>query len=189
MAPSSNLPQLNRDCLKHKGPAVVSVTIIDLAARIDNEDLQVDENSVLVLQNAGSTRRSWNAGVGNVSLVPKKLLQRGVRDMVRFSDARMSGTASWSMCVLHVAPESFVGGPLHLFTTVILSIWTSPARKLELVVDDEELSRRRAAWKPAPPRYERGFGALYAAHVTQADKGCDFDVLEAGAETPEPEIH
>jgi len=120
--------------------------------------------------------------------VPKKLLQRGVRDMVRISDARMSGTA-YGACVLHVAPESFVGGPLAFVHDGDLIDLDVAARKLELVVDDEELSRRRAAWKPAPPRYERGFGALYAAHVTQADKGCDFDVLEAGAETPEPEIH
>jgi len=173
--------------LKHKGPAVVFSDYNDLAARIDNEDLQVDENSVLVLQNAdplgGPGMPEWG-----MLPVPKKLLQRGVRDMVRISDARMSGTA-YGACVLHVAPESFVGGPLAFVHDGDLIDLDVAARKLELVVDDEELSRRRAAWKPAPPRYERGFGALYAAHVTQADKGCDFDVLEAGPETPEPEIH
>ena len=120
--------------------------------------------------------------------VPKKLLQRGVRDMVRISDARMSGTA-YGACVLHVAPESFIGGPLAFVRDGDLIELDVAARKLELAVDDRELSRRREAWKPAPPRYERGFGALYAAHVTQANKGCDFDVLEAGPETPEPEIH
>jgi dihydroxy-acid dehydratase len=173
--------------LKHKGPAVVFSDYNDLAARIDNEDLQVDENSVLVLQNAGPLGGPGMPEWGMLP-VPKKLLQRGVRDMVRISDARMSGTA-YGACVLHVAPESFVGGPLAFVHDGDLIDLDVAARKLELVVDDEELSRRRAAWKPAPPRYERGFGALYSAHVTQADKGCDFDVLEAGPETPEPEIH
>ena len=173
--------------LKHKGPAVVFSDYNDLAARIDNEDLQVDENSVLVLQNAGPLGGPGMPEWGMLP-VPKKLLQRGVRDMVRISDARMSGTA-YGACVLHVAPESFVGGPLAFVQDGDLIDLDVAARKLELVVDDEELSRRRAAWKPAPPRYGRGFGALYAAHVTQADKGCDFDVLEAGPETPEPEIH
>ena len=173
--------------LKHKGPAVVFSDYNDLAERIDNEDLQVDENSVLVLQNAGPLGGPGMPEWGMLP-VPKKLLQRGVRDMVRISDARMSGTA-YGACVLHVAPESFVGGPLAFVHDGDLIDLDVAARKLELVVGDEELSRRRAAWKPGPPRYERGFGALYAAHVTQADKGCDFDVLEAGAETPEPEIH
>ncbi len=173
--------------LKHKGPAVVFSDYNDLAARIDNEDLQVDENSVLVLQNAGPLGGPGMPEWGMLP-VPKKLLQRGVRDMVRISDARMSGTA-YGACVLHVAPESFIGGPLAFVHDGDLIDLDVAARKLQLLVDDEELSRRRAAWKPAPPRYERGFGALYAAHVTQADKGCDFDVLEAGAETPEPEIH
>jgi dihydroxy-acid dehydratase len=173
--------------LKHKGPAVVFSDYNDLAARIDNEDLQVDENSVLVLQNAGPLGGPGMPEWGMLP-VPKKLLQRGVRDMVRISDARMSGTA-YGACVLHVAPESFVGGPLAFVHDGDLIDLDVAARKLELVVDDAELSRRRAAWKPAPPRYERGFGALYSAHVTQADKGCDFDVLEAGPETPEPEIH
>jgi dihydroxy-acid dehydratase len=173
--------------LKHKGPAVVFSDYNDLAARIDNEDLQVDENSVLVLQNAGPLGGPGMPEWGMLP-VPKKLLQRGVRDMVRISDARMSGTA-YGACVLHVAPESFIGGPLAFVHDGDLIDLDVAARKLELVIDDEELSRRRAAWKPAPPRYERGFGAMYATHVTQADKGCDFDVLEAGPETPEPEIH
>jgi len=173
--------------LKHKGPAVVFRDYNDLAARIDNEDLPVDENSVLVLQNAGPLGGPGMPEWGMLP-IPKKLLQRGVRDMVRISDARMSGTA-YGACVLHVAPESLVGGPLAFVHDGDLIELDVAARRLELVVDDEELSRRRADWKPAPPRYERGFGALYAAHVTQADKGCDFDVLEAGPETPEPEIH
>ena len=108
--------------------------------------------------------------------------------MVRISDARMSGTA-YGACVLHVSPESFIGGPLALVREGEVIELDVAVRKLELLVDELELERRRANWKAQPPRYERGFGALYAAHVTQAHKGCDFDVLEAGPETPEPEIH
>jgi dihydroxy-acid dehydratase len=173
--------------LKHKGRAVVFNDYNDLAGRIDNEDLLVDENSVLVLQNAGPLGGPGMPEWGMLP-IPQKLLQRGIRDMVRISDARMSGTA-YGACVLHVAPESFIGGPLAFVRDGDLIELDVAARKLELAVDDRELSRRREAWKPAPPRYERGFGALYSAHVTQADKGCDFDVLEAGSDTPEPEIH
>jgi dihydroxyacid dehydratase/phosphogluconate dehydratase len=103
--------------------------------------------------------------------IPRKLLAEGVRDMVRISDARMSGT-SYGACVLHVSPESFIGGPLALVRDGDLIELDVAARKLELRVDDNELAQRRANWKPRPPHYERGFGALYAAHVTQADKGC-----------------
>jgi dihydroxy-acid dehydratase len=173
--------------LKHKGPAIVFTDYNDLAARIDDEHLAVDENSVLVLQNAGPLGGPGMPEWGMLP-IPKKLLQRGVRDMVRISDARMSGTA-YGACVLHVAPESFVGGPLAFVRDGDFIELDVTARKLELHVDDVELSKRREAWKPAPPKYERGFGALYAAHVTQANKGCDFDVLESGPETPEPEIH
>jgi dihydroxy-acid dehydratase len=108
--------------------------------------------------------------------------------MVRISDARMSGTA-YGACVLHVAPESFVGGPLALVRDGDLIELDVANRKLDLQVSDDELSRRRSEWHPLPPRYERGFGALYAAHVTQADQGCDFDFLHAGGITGEPEIH
>jgi dihydroxy-acid dehydratase len=173
--------------LKHKGRAVVFKDYNDLAARIDDENLKVDEDSVLVLQNAGPLGGPGMPEWGMLP-IPQKLLRKGVRDMVRISDARMSGTA-YGACVLHVSPESYVGGPLAFVCDDDLIELDVSGRKLELLVDDEEISRRRDAWKPAPPRYERGFGALYAAHVTQADKGCDFDVLEAGAETAEPEIH
>ena len=108
--------------------------------------------------------------------------------MVRISDARMSGT-SYGACVLHVSPESFIGGPLALVQNDDLIELDVPARRLDLIVDDEELTRRRAVWQPQPAKYERGFGALYSSHVLQADQGCDFDFLLAGAETPEPEIH
>jgi dihydroxy-acid dehydratase len=173
--------------LKHKGRAVVFKDYNDLAARIDDENLDVDTSSVLVLQNAGPLGGPGMPEWGMLP-IPSKLLRQGVRDMVRISDARMSGTA-YGACVLHVSPESYVGGPLALVRDGDVIELDVAARKLELLVDEGELLRRRAEWKPAPPHYERGFGALYAAHVTQADKGCDFDLLEAGAETAEPEIH
>jgi dihydroxy-acid dehydratase len=108
--------------------------------------------------------------------------------MVRISDARMSGT-SYGTCVLHVAPEAYVGGPLAFVQDGDLIELDVAARKLELKVSDEELAKRRAAWKPPEPRFTRGYGALFAKHITQADKGCDFDFLHAGGATPDPEIH
>jgi dihydroxy-acid dehydratase len=173
--------------LKHSGPAVVFKDYNDLAARIDDEQLLVDQNSVLVLQNAGPLGGPGMPEWGMLP-IPRKLLRQGVRDMVRVSDARMSGTA-YGACVLHVSPEAFVGGPLALVRDGDIIELDVAARKLEVHLEEKELNQRRAAWKPKPPHYERGFGALYAAHVTQADKGCDFDLLQAGPETPEPEIH
>jgi dihydroxy-acid dehydratase len=173
--------------LKHTGQAVVFKNYNDLAARINDDNLEVDQDSVLVLQNAGPLGGPGMPEWGMLP-IPRKLLQQGVRDMVRISDARMSGTA-YGACVLHVAPESFVGGPLALVRDGDVIELDVDARKLHLQVSDEELASRRAQWKPGPAHYERGFGALYAAHVMQADQGCDFDLLQAGAETPEPEIH
>ena len=172
--------------LQHSGPAVVFRDYQDMTARIDDEDLVVDENSVLVLQNAGPLGGPGMPEWGMLP-IPKKLLTKGVRDMVRISDARMSGT-SYGACVLHVAPESFAGGPLAFVRDGDLIELDVTNRKLNLCVEDREMARRRAAWQPEPPRYTRGFGALYAAHVTQADQGCDFDFLHAGGETGEPEI-
>lgn len=177
----------DRRLLKHKGPAVVFKDYNDLAARVDDENLTVDENSVLVLQNAGPLGGPGMPEWGMLP-IPAKLLRKGIRDMVRISDARMSGTA-YGACVLHVAPESFIGGPLAFVRDGDEIELDVARRKLDLLVTEEELQRRRSSWKPAPPHYTRGFGALYAAHVTQANKGCDFDLLEAGADTPEPEIH
>jgi dihydroxy-acid dehydratase len=173
--------------LKHTGRAVVFRDYNDLAARIDSEALDVDEESVLLLQNAGPLGGPGMPEWGMLP-IPRKLLRQGVRDMVRISDARMSGTA-YGACVLHVSPESFVGGPLAFVHDGDLIELDVASRKLNLQVSDDELARRRSAWKPQPPPYQRGFGALYAAHVTQADRGCDFDILEAGMETSEPEIH
>jgi dihydroxy-acid dehydratase len=120
--------------------------------------------------------------------IPKKLLQQGVRDMLRISDARMSGT-SYGACVLHVAPEAHIGGPLAFVQDGDLIELDVVARKLSLQVSDEELARRRAAWIAPKPHYTRGFGTIYLKHVKQANEGCDFDFLEEGAETLDPEIH
>ena len=120
--------------------------------------------------------------------IPKKLLAKGVRDMVRISDARMSGT-SYGACVLHVSPESHRGGPLALVRTGDKISLDVPARRLDLLVGAEELERRRAGWCAPAKKYERGYGALFSRHVTSPDKGCDFDFLERGPPTPEPEIY
>ena len=172
---------------QHTGAAVVFADYNDLAARIDDPDLPVTKDSVLVLQNAGPQGAPGMPEWGQLP-IPKKILAQGVRDMVRISDARMSGTA-YGACVLHVAPESFVGGPLALVQDGDLIELDIPSRKLNLKVSEAELARRRIAWKRPPPRYERGFGALYQQHITQADQGCDFDFLEGIAPTVEPEIH
>ena len=173
--------------LRHTGRAVVFKNYNDLAARVNDEDLIVEETSVLVLQNAGPLGGPGMPEWGMLP-IPQKLLRRGVRDMVRISDARMSGT-SYGACVLHVSPESYIGGPLAFVRDGDLIELDVSDRKLHLQVSEEEVAKRRAAWKPPTPRYVRGFGALYAGHVTQAHEGCDFDFLHAGAETSEPEIH
>ena len=158
----------------------------DLYARVDDPALVVDEHSVLVLQNAGPQGGPGMPEWGQLP-IPKKLLQKGVRDMVRISDARMSGT-SYGACVLHVAPESYIGGPLALVRDGDLIELDVAARKLELKVNADELAKRKAAWKQPPPHYTRGYGAIYSQHITQANKGCDLDVLHHGDPTPDPEV-
>ena len=173
--------------LKHTGKAVVFEDYNDMAARIDAETLEVDPGSVLVLRNAGPLGGPGMPEWGMLP-IPKKLLKQGVRDMVRISDARMSGT-SYGCCVLHVAPESFIGGPLALVRSGDLIELDVSARRLDLKVSEDELARRRAAWHRPPPKYQRGFGALFQDHISQANEGCDFRFLEGTAPTPEPEIH
>ncbi|HSU63589.1 MAG TPA: L-arabinonate dehydratase [Burkholderiales bacterium] len=173
--------------LKHVGKAVVFDDYNDMAARIDRDDLEADADSVLVLRNAGPLGGPGMPEWGMLP-VPKKLLKQGVRDMVRVSDARMSGT-SYGTCVLHVAPESFVGGPLALVRNGDLIELDVERRILNLKVTDEELGKRKAAWKPAARKYARGYGAVFSQHIRQADEGCDFDFLEGTAPIPEPEIH
>jgi dihydroxy-acid dehydratase len=172
---------------KHTGPAVAFADYNDMAARIDDPALPVTADSVIVLKNAGPLGAPGMPEWGQLP-IPKKLLAQGVRDMVRVSDARMSGT-SYGACVLHVAPESYIGGPLAFVQDGDLIELDVANRKLELKVSDAELAKRRAAWKMPPPRFQRGFGALYQQHITQADQGCDFDFLEGTAPTPDPEIH
>jgi dihydroxy-acid dehydratase len=181
--PPAAEPRLHR----HSGSAVVFADYNDMAERVDDPDLAVDEDSVLVLQNAGPLGAPGMPEWGQLP-IPKKLLEKGVRDMVRISDARMSGT-SYGACVLHVAPESYVGGPLAFVRDGDIIELDVPARRLTLAVSDEELAKRRAEWRQPAPRYGRGYGALYLQHITQANEGCDFDFLEAGVPTPEPEIH
>ena len=158
-----------------------------MESRMNRDDLDVTEDSVLVLQNAGPLGGPAMPEWGNLP-IPKKMLDRGVRDMVRISDARMSGTA-YGTCVLHVSPESFIGGPLALVRDGDRIQLNAARHSLNLLVSDEELSARRKAWIKPAPRYSRGYGALYSDHVTQAHQGCDFDFLEREGETPEPEIH
>jgi dihydroxy-acid dehydratase len=173
--------------LRHTGPAVVFDDYDDLARRVNDPSLDVDESSVLVLRGAGPLGAPGMPEWGMLP-IPEKLLRKGVRDMVRISDARMSGTA-YGTCVLHVAPESHAGGPLALVRTGDPIELDVPNRRLELLVDEAELERRRAAWKPPEPYYGRGYGAIFARHVTQANEGCDFDFLAKGSPIPEPEIH
>jgi dihydroxy-acid dehydratase len=175
------------ELLKHAGKAVVFEDYNDMAARIDRDDLDCDAGSVLVLRNAGPLGGPGMPEWGMLP-VPKKLLKQGVRDMVRVSDARMSGT-SYGTCVLHVAPESYVGGPLALVKNGDLIELDVEKRTLTLRVEENELKKRKAAWTAPKPRYERGYGAIFAQHVRQADEGCDFDFLEGTAPVPEPEIH
>ncbi|MEC5397824.1 L-arabinonate dehydratase [Uliginosibacterium sp. H1] len=172
--------------LRHTGRALVFDTRADMAARIDDPDLDVDADSVLVLRNAGPQGAPGMPEWGQLP-IPKKLLAAGVRDMLRISDARMSGT-SYGACVLHVAPESHIGGPLALVRDGDLIAIDVEARRLDLLVDEDELAARRAAWQRPAPHYRRGWGRLFIEHVTQANEGCDFDFLEGDAPTDEPDI-
>ncbi|TXL81851.1 dihydroxy-acid dehydratase [Vineibacter terrae] len=183
--PAAADPRLHR----HVGPALVFDDYNDMAARIDDPALDVTADTVLVLKQAGPLGGPGMPEWGMLP-IPQKLLKQGVRDMVRISDGRMSGT-SYGACVLHVTPESHVGGPLALVRTGDLIALDVEKRSLDMQVSDAELARRRAAWKARPVIYERGYGWLFARHVQQADKGCDFDFLrrDAGAPVPEPEIH
>ncbi len=171
--PSAATPEL----LRHRGPAVVFENIEDLHARID--DLDADESSVLVLKGCGPRGYPGMPEVGNLPL-PRKLLARGITDMVRISDARMSGTG-YGTVVLHVAPEAAVGGPLALVRDGDVIDLDVAARRLCLDVADDELERRRAAWTPPPPNHDRGYARLYVDHVLQADRGVDFDFLVGGS--------
>ncbi|HEY8455520.1 MAG TPA: L-arabinonate dehydratase [Actinopolymorphaceae bacterium] len=174
-------PRLHR----HTGPAVVFENYRDMQERINDESLPITPDSVLVLRGSGPKGGPGMPEYG-MAPIPDRLLKHGVRDMLRISDARMSGT-SYGACVLHVSPESHVGGPLALIRDGDLITLDVPARRLDVALSDAELAERRASWTPPPPAYVRGYGAIYLDHITQAEAGCDFDVLAREGSTPEPE--
>ena len=173
--------------LRHRGKALAFENYDAMAAAVDRDDLDVTPDHVLVLKNGGPKGGPGMPEWGQLP-IPKKLLKAGVKDMLRISDARMSGT-SYGACILHVTPESFVGGPLAFVQTGDEIEVDVAARKIHLHVGDEELTRRRAAWKQPAPHYPRGYGAMYSQHIGQADEGCDFDFLQGRAAIAEPEIH
>ena len=177
----------NPKFFKHRGRALVFESNAQMIAEIHQPDLDVDENTVLVLKHGGPVGAPGMPEWGNLP-IPKKLLQQGVRDMLRISDARMSGT-HFGSCVVHVSPEAAVGGPLALVQTGDMIALDIEARSLNLEISDDEFVRRRAAWKPPARVYERGFTRLYIEHATQAHQGCDFDFLMGNAATPEPPIY
>jgi dihydroxy-acid dehydratase len=182
--PSACAPQY----LRHTGPALVFDSYPEMKAAVEDENLEVTADHVLVLRNAGPQGGPGMPEWGMLP-IPLKLVKQGVRDMVRLSDARMSGT-SYGACILHAAPEAYVGGPLALVKTGDLITVDVPARRLHLEVSDAELAARRAAWTPPPPRFQRGYGWMFSRHILQADQGCDFDYLETafGAPVGEPDI-
>jgi dihydroxy-acid dehydratase len=173
----------------HQGPALVFDSYPEMKKAIDDEDLAITPDHVLVLRNAGPQGGPGFPEWGMLP-IPKALIKQGHRDMLRISDARMSGT-SYGACVLHVAPESYIGGPLALLRTGDIVRLDLPNRRLDMLVEADEIERRRAEWTPPPPHYERGWGWMYSRHVTQADKGCDFDFLERdfGRTAGEPDIY
>ena len=175
--------------LKHSGPALVFDDYPSMKKAVDGESLDITADHVLVLRNAGPQGGPGMPEWGMLPM-PKKLLKQGHRDMLRLSDARMSGT-SYGACVLHVAPESFVGGPLALLHTGDIVSIDVPARSIRMEVGEAEFARRRAAWTPPPKRFERGYGFMFSQHIQQANEGCDFDFLrtEFGAPVSEPAIY
>lgn len=181
-------PAAEPHLLVHKGRAVVFDGYEQMAAKIDSPELDIDENSVIVLRGVGPKGAPGMPEWGQLP-IPKKLLRKGVRDMVRISDARMSGT-SYGACVLHVAPEAQVGGPLALVQTGDLIELDVPNRKLHLCVDKDELEERRKHWQPPQEKIKRGYGVIYLKHVTQANEGCDFDfmAISPGHKTKIPDI-
>ncbi len=181
--PSAVEPRLR----EHRGRAVVFRDYNHMAAEIEREDLDVTADDVLVLQNAGPKGGPGMPEWGMLP-IPRKLVKQGVRDMLRISDGRMSGT-SYGACILHVTPESFVGGPLALVESGDEIEVSVSKRSIHLDISDEEMARRKEAWQSPTPRYERGYGRMFQEHIGQADEGCDFDFLESGPSVPEPEIH
>ncbi|KQV44118.1 MULTISPECIES: L-arabinonate dehydratase [unclassified Rhizobium] len=177
----------NPKFLKHVGPAIVFDDPRTMNKTLDDPDLDITEDTVIVLRNAGPVGAPGMPEWGNLP-IPKKLLKQGVRDMVRICDGRMSGT-HYGTCILHVSPEAAIGGPLALLMTGDLIDLDVAAGTIDMRVSDEELARRRGDWKPSAPIYERSFAALYQRHVSQAHEGCDFDFLTGTQPVPEPPIY
>jgi dihydroxy-acid dehydratase len=173
--------------LKHRGKAIAFEDYNPLSRESARDDLDVTADHILVLKNAGPKGGPGMPEWGMLP-IPKRLLGQGVRDMIRISDGRMSGT-SYGACILHVAPESFVGGPLAFVQTGDEIEIDVDKRMIHLHVSDAELARRKAAWTPPPPKYPRGYGAMFSDHINQADQGCDLDFLQGKTAMPEPEIH
>ena len=175
--------------MKHKGPAIVFDSYQEMKDIIDSDDLDVSENHVLVLRNVGPVGGPGMPEWGMMP-IPKKLLKKGVRDMVRISDARMSGT-SYGACILHVAPESFIGGQLSLLKTGDIIELDVNLRKINMLVDDKTLSARKKMIQPKQPKAGRGWLWMFSQHVKQANEGCDFDFLETdfGKSAEEPDIY
>jgi dihydroxy-acid dehydratase len=180
--PSAASPHL----MKHRGRALVFDSVAELSAKIHAPDLDVDADTVLVLRGGGPIGAPGMPEWGNLP-IPKKLLEAGVRDMVRISDSRMSGT-HYGTCVLQIAPEAAAGGPLALIRTGDMIELDVEAGRLEVLLSDEELARRREDWRAPPRSHKRGYIRLYVEHVSQADKGCDFDFLTGFEEPVEPSI-
>ena len=180
---------MDKKFLNHTGPAMVFDDYPAMKAAINDENIDATEDTVLILRNAGPMGGPGMPEWGMLP-VPTKLVKQGVRDMMRISDARMSGT-SYGACVLHVAPESYVGGPLGLVQTGDMITVNVENRLIQMEVDDAELAGRKAAWKPLPPRFERGYGYVFSKHIEQAPDGCDFDFLKTdfGAPVAEPDIY
>ena len=174
---------------KHKGPAIVADSYAELKDIINDENYPITADHVLVLRNAGPKGGPGMPEWGMIPM-PKALLKQGHRDMIRLSDARMSGT-SYGACILHVAPEAFIGGPLALIKTGDIIQVDIPNRKLDVDVSEIEMKKRKEEWVEPKPRYERGYGYIYSKHIEQADKGCDFDFLRTdfGASVKEPDIN
>lgn len=173
---------------EHTGPALVFDSYAEMKAAIDRDDLEVTGDHVLVLRNAGPQGGPGMPEWGMLP-IPKKLLKQGIRDMVRLSDARMSGT-SYGACILHAAPEAHVGGPLALLKTGDMVKVSVGNRSIDMLISDDELAARKAAWQKPADHYARGYGYIFARHIKQADEGCDFDFLETdfGAAVAEPSI-
>jgi dihydroxy-acid dehydratase len=173
--------------LQHTGPAIVFDTYDEMTKAVNDLDLDVTPDHIMVLRNAGPIGGPGMPEWGMLP-IPKKLLKQGVRDMLRISDARMSGT-SYGACILHVSPEAHIGGPLAAVRTGDLITVDVPNRSIHLHVSDEQITDRLRTWSPPPRDYPRGYNKLFAQHIRQADEGCDFDFLEGSGGVPEPEIH